>query len=635
MRTISIPNKQRRTWIFRALLLGICLLGFVLRLWFCLEQRNAPAVRAPLSVTDMATYNKLADDILNGQIPTTFYYQPFYYAVFIPAVRILLGNLSLAVSLAQAVLGACTIWLIGMLGARLFGRRTGIFAAIALAMAQFHIFYTPFALLAVLLAFLLTLLTYLTLSAAKNPTLWRWGLVGLVAGLTTLTRGNMILLVPGILILLLWTYRHRFRALAPCLPLFLALFYLPQLPFAIHNYQATGRWTGPSTAQDAVLALGNTPEAPPGIPGAMYYPPTYRAWMKEASAPGEDRVPVRQNIVQWIRREPLAFAELKFRMLLLYWNQWEIPNNVYIGQYADSAVLNLPFLLRFGIIGTLGLTGMTVWMPRSRRYPRRLLAYWIVLAHCGATLVFYVLARFRLPMVPILCVFAGAAAEELIRCAEAYQDRRPFAKRLLVWLGTTTAAACLVYAGFETYRVHLEPYVVAHARPHGVLAEMEDTWRLFDHSAPVLGRWQLQPIPEQGLRVRKDFNIPPLIAEHEALLQGIRFPVVLPQGGNVTIGAYLAHRELGRRTSLMAPRSQVQWVELTIKPVRITAPGLLRLNILCRTQSNGETYTIVDLGRRYGRTEMVRADGEELSVTGECAVETVWRKPPEVKARGD
>jgi hypothetical protein len=42
------------------------------------------------------------------------------------------------------------------------------------------------------------------------------------------------------------------------------VFLAVESPFIIYNSIQLGRLSGPSTAADAVLALGNTPEAPPG-----------------------------------------------------------------------------------------------------------------------------------------------------------------------------------------------------------------------------------------------------------------------------------------------------------------------------------------------------------------------------------
>ena len=39
-------------------------------------------------------------------------------------------------------------------------------------------------------------------------------------------------------------------------------------------------------------------------------------------------MPVSRQVLAWVRRAPLQFLELKWRMFLLYWHHQEIPNNI-------------------------------------------------------------------------------------------------------------------------------------------------------------------------------------------------------------------------------------------------------------------------------------------------------------------
>ena len=66
----------------------IALLAFLIRFAVSYQlAENDPAVTVPSVITDMKTYLDLADQILKGKFPETFYYQPFYYAVFLPLCR--------------------------------------------------------------------------------------------------------------------------------------------------------------------------------------------------------------------------------------------------------------------------------------------------------------------------------------------------------------------------------------------------------------------------------------------------------------------------------------------------------------------------------------------------------------------
>ena len=63
----------------------------------------------------------------------------------------------------------------------------------------------------------------------------------------------------------------------------------------------------------------------------MEYPPAFHLWMAEA---GE--ISVAEQILRWAEQEPLAFAELQFRKLLLFWDWRDIPNNVAL--YGEGEV---------------------------------------------------------------------------------------------------------------------------------------------------------------------------------------------------------------------------------------------------------------------------------------------------------
>ncbi len=73
-------------------------------------------------------------------------------------------------------------------------------------------------------------------------------------------------------------------------------------------------------------------------------------------------------------------------------------------------MLRLP-LLAFGVVAPFALLGMG-WS--IRRWRELFPLYAMVAVHLGAGLVFFVLSRYRIPVVPILTVFAAAAGVRLV-----------------------------------------------------------------------------------------------------------------------------------------------------------------------------------------------------------------------------
>jgi len=606
------------------LLMLVTVAALIFRIGVAGQLARVPAVSRPPATTDMATYARLARDFLDGKLPDKFYYQPFYYTVFLPAVYLVAGRGPWGVILAQSFLGALTVLLVGLTAARTMGRRAGLAGAVFLAFYRLHVFYTPFQLMAVFNAFLVALWSWLCLRAWRLDRGRDWIGAALVAAAAILTRGNFILLTPG-LFGLLWLRRRGSRRFAVLALICFALLFVPQLPFSVYNFRRCGRWTGPSTAADAVLALGNTPEAPPA---GLDYPPTYEEWMRTADRTGPDRIPVSRRILAWVRREPLAFLELKFRMLLAFWWRSEVPNNVALAREGKaSTLLQMPLLFGFGAIGALALAGMMFGLCKTVRSPPRLFLLFSVWAYCAATIVFYVLARFRLPVVPLLCVFAGSAVDTGIRLVERRSWRYP---RLRPALWRFILAVCLgafvTTSAFPLYRERFEAHAMLVARPDGVTVSLPTEVRIYDHGPVLFGGWTALPLPPGGLEVRKTFRLPEGVSA--AALPGgewgLRIPFYCENPTPVSVRSTLPGAAPSD-TEFELPGGRLVWRRISA-PVTVTGRAAV---ISVRIDAAAEGAAIFcDRLRWYGRTRW-RTPGKsaDLPIRAEACFELVVPKP--------
>ncbi len=492
---------------FIPLLWGIVLLGFLLRLGVACEfsgiNGGANNMLSPPAVSDLRTYITLGSEIARGILPKEFYYQPFYYAVFLPVIYLLSGSSLWAVAVIQCLLGGFTSLFAGLIGRELFGRIAGLLAAFFTAIATPLLLYAPFHQNETLQAFNLTLLFFLFLRALRKRNCAYWALTGLMAGVALLTRGNALLFLPLLLAGLWLMKKVPIRRKGILTLVFLVCFIAPQVPFIVRNTAAKGRLTGPSTAADAVLALGNTPEAPPGgrnagpHAGPMEYPPSFHSWMAKAAR----GVSVPRQMFDWMCREPGAFFELQFRKLLLFWDGRELPNNVSLyGEGKHSLFLNLLLPGRSHLLLALALAGIFLFAGRSFSSGMRRRGYLYIFCaiYWGAVALFYILSRFRAPIIPLTQVFAGAFLAALVLRWKKWERNRK-----ILGLLCLAAGAFFTVRAYDLYADNLEPALMRVCRPAGTVTESG----VLDNGPFTCGGWNMAELVP-GTRIGKKIIAP-------------------------------------------------------------------------------------------------------------------------------
>lgn len=500
-------------------ILILCLLAvtaFIIRMAAGIELLNYNGgrndVNTPSALTDMGTYMSLSNLVARGEFNSPFYYQPFYYAVFLPILKVLFGDLVWIIIAAQAVLGALTVYIAGLSAARLGGKNSGIICATLLTFCGILILYTPFHLIVTLQTFWLVLLFFLCIQAIKKRNWKRWALVGLVYGCAILTRGNVWLFFPGLLAAALLSQfkdRKKEHKLSPgailkrFIPVlsFIIFLTLPQLPFMVYNTQKLGKLSPPSSAAQNVLALGNTPESPPGGrevhmgAGAMEYPETYSLWTG-------DETPVQTHIWNWFVNEPAAFIELTFRKLLLFWDRHELPNNIsYEAHGSLSTTLSLFGFMESWVFIALGLAGIVCLYRLLRRKLEFQLLTYLIVAYWFSIAAFYILSRFRAPILPLLAIYAGVLAGYYIRIRKKHFERAYYFCFPMVFL-----FFCVSFFAYDFYRFNIEADMMCLVRPHGTVVAQGDGRYMITEAGPfTFGGWNYVPF-QPGVNVIKNFS---------------------------------------------------------------------------------------------------------------------------------
>jgi 4-amino-4-deoxy-L-arabinose transferase-like glycosyltransferase len=403
-----------------------------------------------LLMGDARQYDAWARSIpREGWLGHDVFYQAPLYPYCLAIVYALVGPSLAAVRIVQAVAGAIACAALACAGRRFFSWRAGLIAGLLLAIYPPAVFYVGLLQKATLDVLLMTILLWLLARMDSQCRAMEAILAGLVVGLFALTRENTLilgLLVVGWVAIRFHQLPRRERAVRDMLVL--AGIGLVLVPVGLRN-QAIGGTFLPTTAQFGPnFYIGNNPQA-----SGLYQP--LRPWRGAAEYERQDAAKLAQaamgkamspaevsqywfgKAMEFIRSHPAAWLRLFLHKVRLIWSAAEIMDTDSIEiMYEQSRLLGgLRHLLHFGVLVPLAAVG--VWLTR-REWTR----LWVLYAATALLVVtgaaFFVFARYRFPIVPVLALFAGAGIVEMARLV---RTRQPWAIAGVVLIASTTAIA--------------------------------------------------------------------------------------------------------------------------------------------------------------------------------------------------
>jgi Tfp pilus assembly protein PilF len=407
---------------------GIFLLALLVRVIYILQQRANPQFASPL--LDPAYHDQWAWQLATGTWkPEGPFFRAPLYPLFLAAIYRVVGHDYLAARLAQAVLGSLSCVLTYAIGARLFSRTVGRLAGLGAALYGTVIHFDgelqiPVLLLFLVLAFFYALLRALGEAAGEGRRAGRWSaLAGALFGLAIITNPPVAVFLPA----LVWVFWDRLRRGFPprAVVAFGVLALIPPAIVTAYNATAGHDFVVVASQGGVNFYIGNNPESDghtavvPGTRpdwwGGRF--DTIKLAERELGRTLKDSEVSRY----WFRKglafaagQPLQWIGLTARKFALFWSAVEIGNNESI-PHVDSyaSIMRLPFL-GFGLAAPLGLAGIALALRRRRREAILPLA-WIVLFMAGV-IVFFVNARYRIPVLPFLLIFAAYAVVEGWAC---------------------------------------------------------------------------------------------------------------------------------------------------------------------------------------------------------------------------
>lgn len=334
------------------------------------------------------------------------------YPVFLAALgagRIDADRAPLAVQVAQAFVGALTIWLIAAAASRTAGPRAGAAAAAIAAIYPPLVFISAYVLsesLYCAIAIAAALVLQRTIdgpggdaaSTRDRRVLQHALLFGVLAGIGALVRPAMLFFVP-LAILWLVKRRHALAALAAAVACAAVL-----APWTIRNLRTHDRFVLIASEGGVTFWTGNHPLARgegdlAANPDLKIADLAFRAAHPGLSAEALEPL-YYADAIGWIRSSPAAWLALELRKLFYLVVPIGPSYALHSARYRAASTIPYLVVLPFAVAG--------VWSGRARRPTAMLLL-------AGSTVVmslmFFPQERFRIPTIdPALIVAASALA---------------------------------------------------------------------------------------------------------------------------------------------------------------------------------------------------------------------------------
>jgi hypothetical protein len=325
------------------------------------------------------------------------------YPLFLAAIdagRPLPSHVPARVKIAQSVVAAAIVWVIGVIALNAAGPRAGIVAA-AIAAVYPPLIAMPAYALSETVYCLLALATVMAVQKTVDDRSWRLGLLaGALAGVAALTRPALLFFIP---LACLWMIVRGQIALAVVVALAAAA---AIAPWTARNLRVHDRFVLIASEGGVTFWTGNHPLAR-GEGDLAANPELKRAELAFRSAhPALDAEALEplyyQEALQWIKQNPGEWLLLTLRKA--FYTIVPIGPSYALHSVKYRAVSIVPYLvvLPFALAGARRL-----W-----RSPRRPVALgWLALSSILVCLIFFPQERFRLPVIdPVLIISAAALA---------------------------------------------------------------------------------------------------------------------------------------------------------------------------------------------------------------------------------
>ena len=387
-------------------------LALALRVAYIFEADASPLFEHP--AVDAKTYTHHAQRLAAGNwlgIGEGPFWQPPLYPYFLGAVKVLFPeSFFYAVRFVQALLGALVCAMSWWIGRALFNPAVGLLAGIGAALCGPLIFFDGELLPASLAAFVDLLALVVLLRVWRRPS--RWGFLGAGAafGVGALAVPTVLTFAVAVPIALLCRAPRRqglIWAGAFALGVILAV-----TPVAWRNWAIGGDGVGISYNAGINLYIGNNPDYAETVairPGWEWDDLVTQPARAGIERPSAKSAYFAERAWDYIKGDPAEWLGLMGHKLGAFWHGDERGRNqpIYFwrtySNVLSASLWKAGIAFPFGLVAPLALWGMLLSLRRIG--PTWPLLY--VLSYCLGVVAFFVAARYRVPVLPVLLVFAA------------------------------------------------------------------------------------------------------------------------------------------------------------------------------------------------------------------------------------
>ena len=456
-----VAADSSRRMVLWSILIVLVVAGLVrgIYLW---ESQGDPTYTVP--VIDAHTYDQRARELVaGGPLNEAIFWQPIFYPVVLAGVYRASDGSVLAARVLQAVLGCLTCVLVVLLGRRLFGLRAGLLAGLLLALNGPSVLFATQLLSAGWASFWSVVLILLFLRARDDGRWWLLVGLGLSAAISVLVRTTFLpfLLVSSAwLVMVWWRQGSGWAVLGLRLAWLLCGWSLVLLPVTVISKQVTGRVVIVPPSGGINLYIGNNPDFDQTItvrPG--------RAWTRLRALPERDGqggdVFARQRyyverVQRFAREQPGVYLEGLASKALHLISARELSRNVdvYLMRQWSPLLSGLVwrqggFGFPFGLLLPLAVIGLIGAWPRVPPPVK-----FFLLLFSLAVIGFFTSARYRLVLVPVICVLAGGG---VFLCWELIRACRWHRLSLAALLAISVVMLATLPGPFAQEEIDLEP----------------------------------------------------------------------------------------------------------------------------------------------------------------------------------